>query len=385
LQKDLFIVTADDNTTRARTGTLSLPHGEVATPAFMPVGTNAAVKAMSKDDIYGLGINLILSNAYHLYLRPGLEVIERAGGLHRFMEWKNNILTDSGGYQVFSLAPFHKIEEKGVYFRSHIDGSYHRLTPSDVVRIQLSLGSDVLMPLDICTPPDIPEKEALNAVSKTTEWAKESIEFWNNSDPDRKGFLFAIVQGNFFPNLRKKSADDLVSLDFPGYAIGGLSVGEDSNRFKDTLSFTSSLLPPTKPRYLMGIGTPEYILEACENGIDLFDCVFPTRIARNACAFTSHGTLSLRLERNRLDESPIDPGCDCSVCKNYSRSYLRHLFKAKEINAAVFTTYHNLHFIQQLILSIRGAISAHDFSRFKRAFLSQYNPQALQQSAQNTH
>ncbi len=367
-----FTVTHTDPATRARNGILSLGHGKVRTPCFMPVGTNATIKALTNDDVSALGINLILSNAYHLYLRPGLEVVRNAGKLHRFMSWDANILTDSGGFQVFSLAPFRKIEDGGVYFRSHIDGSYHRLTPTDVVKIQETLGSDVMMPLDICTPPGITEKEARNAVEKTYAWARESMDYVRNNPQVQRGSLFAIVQGNFFPFLREESARGLVELDFDGYAIGGLSVGEEPGMFKEILSHTAGLIPETKPRYLMGVGTPEYILDACENGIDLFDCVFPTRIARNACAFTPYGTLSLRLEKNKFDNSPIDSECGCATCTKFSRSYLRHLFKAKEINAAVYTTHHNLFFIQKLILSIRQSIENEDFGGFKKQFLDKY-------------
>jgi queuine tRNA-ribosyltransferase len=369
----LFSITETDDSTRARNGILFLPHGNVPTPAFMPVGTNATIKALRNEDVRSLGINLILANAYHLYLRPGLDVIENAGGLHKFMSWEHNILTDSGGFQVFSLSPFRKIEEKGVYFRSHIDGSYHRLTPVDVIRIQEVLQSDIMMPLDICTPPGISEKEALAAVTKTHLWAAESLEYIRKNRNETSGLLFAIIQGNFYKSLREKSATDLLSLDFAGYAIGGLSVGEDFDVFSDILSHTVRFIPDYKPRYLMGVGTPEYILEACANGIDLFDCVFPTWIARNASAFTPNGTLSLRLEKNRLDNGPIDPDCGCPTCMHYSRAYLRHLFKAKEINAAVLTTYHNLFFIRKLIESIRVAIRNRDFSRFKREFLARYS------------
>jgi queuine tRNA-ribosyltransferase len=368
----IFTINKKDTTTNARIGTLSLPHGDLLTPAFMPVGTNAAVKAILNADITTLGISLILANAYHLYLRPGMDVIKNAGGLHKFMAWDHNILTDSGGFQVFSLAPFRKIEEKGVYFRSHIDGSYHRLTPVDVVKIQETLGSDILMPLDICTPAGISEKEASVAVKKTFEWAKESIDYVRSGESKIAGYLFAIVQGNLFKSLRDVSSEGLLSLDFPGYAIGGLSVGEPFDVFVDILSHTARNLPEIKPRYLMGVGTPEYILAACENGIDLFDCVFPTRIARNACAFTRYGTLSLRLEKNKFDLGPIDPECSCSVCARYSRSYLRHLFKAREINASVLVTFHNLSFIQNLIISIRSAIFEGRFREFKREFLQKY-------------
>lgn len=368
----LFSITHKDADSGARRGLLHLAHGDVEIPAFMPVGTNGTVKAIQSESLYDIGINLILSNTYHLYLRPGLEVIQNMGGLHNFMAWKRNILTDSGGFQVFSLAPFRKIEEQGVYFRSHIDGAYHRLTPELVIQAQKVLGSDVIMPLDICTGKGIPRDEALKAVTMTTEWAKRSRGKWMSCQDEGIGHLFGIIQGNFYRDLREKSACELVGLDFPGYAIGGLSVGEDFETFCDFLKYTSRLLPYEKPHYLMGIGTPEYIFEAVENSIDFFDCVFPTRIARNAMAFTGSGLLSLRLERNRLDKGPIDPECICHTCRNYSRSYIRHLFKAKEILAAMLTTLHNLFFIQNLMIRIREAISRDSFLNLKREFLSRY-------------
>jgi queuine tRNA-ribosyltransferase len=337
----------------------------------MPVGTNATVKAMKNRDLETMGINLILGNTYHLYLRPGKEVIRQAGGLHAFMGWKHNILTDSGGYQIFSLASFRTIEETGIRFRSHIDGSLHRLTPEDVIEIQGILGSDVMMPLDLCTPPGIAHQEAGDAMRRTAAWLESSKRKWEELKPPR-GRLFGIMQGNFYKDLRAESADRMTRLDLPGYAIGGLSVGEGFSAFSDFLHYASELLPGDKPRYLMGIGTPPYILEAVEAGIDLFDCVFPTRTARNAQVFTPNGTLSLRAEKNRLDFSPIDPSCGCEACRNHSRSYLRHLFKAKEIQAAVLATCHNLFFIQSLVREIGRAINRGCFPAFKKDFLCRY-------------
>ena len=364
-----------DQTTRARNGELSLAHGRVRTPCFMPVGTNATVKAVAVEDLEKLEIRIILSNAYHLYLRPGIDVIQRAGGLHRFMAWKHNILTDSGGFQIFSLAPFRKIQGEGVFFRSHIDGSGHLLTPEKIIEVQRALGSDILMPLDVCTPFGITKEEAREAVRRTSDWAERSYSCWKrwlDQDSSFSGRLFAIVQGNFYKDLRRESARQLCSMDFPGFAIGGLSVGESFEEFREILRATAALLPAEKPRYLMGIGTPEYIFEAVENGIDLFDSVYPTRIARNALAFTLNGNLNLRLEKNKIDQNPIDSECKCTTCRNYSRSYLRHLFKAREIMAAVLTTHHNLVFIQDLILAIRNAISDNRFLGFKGEFLLRY-------------
>ncbi len=357
---------------RARTGAIALNHGTVSTPCFMPVGTNATVKAMRNGDLEDLGVNMILGNTYHLYLRPGREVIGRAGGLHAFMGWRHNLLTDSGGYQVFSLSSFRKVEEEGVSFRSHIDGSSHTLTPEDVIDIQTTFGSDVMMPLDECTSPGIPREDAAQAMRRTTDWLRRSRDRWRERDAPFSGQLFGIMQGNFHQDLRRASAEQISALDLPGYAIGGLSVGEEFPVFRDFLHFSAELLPDAKPKYLMGIGTPEYILEAVEAGIDLFDCVFPTRTARNAQVFTFSGPLSLRNEKYRTDFQPIDEECRCETCRNHTRAYLRHLFKAREIEAAVLATFHNLAFIQGLVRSIREAIRQGEFPRFKQKFLARY-------------
>lgn len=359
-----FRITAGDG--RARTGTLELPHGRVETPAFMPVGTNATVKAVRLDALEELGIRLILSNTYHLYLRPGLDVIAAAGGLHRFMGWSGNILTDSGGFQLFSLAPYRCIEEEGIAFASHVDGSRHRLTPEAVVDAQVLFGSDVMMPLDVCTPHGIGRDEAEAAVGLTARWAARSRERW--LEHERRGELFGIVQGNFFEDLRRRSAEQIMELDLPGCAIGGLSVGEETARFREVLAFTASLLAPGKPRYVMGVGTPEYILHAVEEGIDLFDCVYPTRIARNAMALTRDGNLNLRLEKNRLDQRPIDPDCGCYACRTFSRAYVRHLFKAREILAAMLTTGHNLHFLAVMMEEARASIREGRFAAWRDEF-----------------
>jgi queuine tRNA-ribosyltransferase len=367
-----FSVLSRDPGTRARTGSLALNHGTVSTPCFMPVGTNATVKAMRNRDLEEIGVNLILGNTYHLYLRPGREVIARAGGLHGFMGWRHNILTDSGGYQVFSLSAFRKVEDEGVTFRSHIDGSSHRLTPEDVIDIQTTLGSDVMMPLDECTAPGISREQAEAAVRRTTQWLTRSRGRWQETPGPLAGKLFGIMQGNFHLDLRKESAEQVAALDLPGYAIGGLSVGEEFGLFKELLHYSADLLPDAKPKYLMGIGTPQYILEAVETGIDLFDCVFPTRTARNAQVFTFDGPISLRNEKHRLDFQPIDGQCLCDTCRTHTRAYLRHLFKAREIEAAVLATTHNLSFIQVLVRKIRESITRGEFSAFKRNFLRRY-------------
>ena len=372
----LFTIEHRDTGSAARTGALALGHGTVATPCFMPVGTNASVKAIRSDGLEDLGVNLILGNTYHLYLRPGTEVIGAAPGLHRFMGWQHNILTDSGGYQIFSLASFRTVEEEGVAFRSHIDGSAHRLTPSDVVDIQGVLGSDVMMPLDECTAPGLPRGDAQEAVRRTSAWLGQSASRWRSRREEIHGQLFGIMQGNFYEDLRKRSAQEIVALDLPGYAIGGLSVGEEFSQFREFLHLSAGMLPQEKPRYLMGIGTPAYILEAVEAGIDLFDCVYPTRTARNAQVLTRDGPISLRNERFRRDFSPIDAACGCYTCRHHTRAYLRHLFKAKEIQAAVLATCHNLAFIQGLVREIRESILHHDFPRLKREFLLRYDAES---------
>ncbi len=364
-----FTVSLRDPGCRARTGLLALNHGTVSTPCFMPVGTNATVKAIKNRDLEEIGVNLILGNTYHLYLRPGREVIKGAGGLHAFMGWRHNILTDSGGYQIFSLASFRKVEDEGVTFRSHLDGSSHRLTPEDVLDIQMVLGSDVMMPLDECTPPGITRDEAVSALQRTTAWLKRTGSAWKSQHAEMTGQLFGIMQGNFFKDLRQRSAQEIGALDLPGYAIGGLSVGEEFPVFRDLLHHSAALLPDDKPKYLMGIGTPQYILEAVEAGIDLFDCVFPTRTARNAQVFSSEGPLSLRNEKYKNDFRPIDDQCECETCRNHSRAYLRHLFKAREIQAAVLATCHNLTWLHNFVQSIRTAISRGEFLRFKREVL----------------
>ncbi|MBN1524400.1 MAG: tRNA guanosine(34) transglycosylase Tgt [Spirochaetales bacterium] len=366
-----FRITAEDTGSHARTAELILAHATVPTPAFMPVGTNATVKAIELKTLSKMGIRLILSNAYHLYLRPGMEVIKRAGGLHQFMNWEHGILTDSGGFQVFSLASFRKLEERGVSFRSHIDGSLHKLTPEDVVDIQGILGSDILMPLDVCTAFGVGEVEAKKAVMITTDWARRSRQQWEQNEVN--GMLFGIVQGNFYPDLRRQSAGQLTELQLPGYAIGGLSVGEEPALFEDFCAMTAALLPREKPRYVMGIGTPEYILAAVEQGIDLFDCVFPTRTARNARAFTCTGSINLRNEKYMYDNTPLDAECSCSTCRNHTRSYIRHLYKTGEILASMLVTQHNLWFLEKLVDDIRNAIKHNLFVSFKSNFLNTYS------------
>ncbi len=366
----IFKLIHKDTGCNARTGILDLPHGSVLTPVFMPVGTQGAVKGADMPTMEALGFNLILSNTYHLYLRPGSDLIQKSGGLHGFTQWNHNFLTDSGGYQVFSLAQLRKILPEGVRFQSHIDGSKHLLTPEKVVAVQTAFNSDIQMALDVCTPPGITEKKALEALYTTTAWAKRAHAAWLNScDEGYNGALFGIIQGNFFENLRQRSAEELAAIDFPGYALGGLSVGEEFSIFQHFVQFSTPFMPENKPRYLMGIGTPEYILEAVENGIDMFDCVFPTRIARNGTFFTRQGRLVIKNERYKDDQGPIEAE---SVIKEYSRAYLRHLFKAEEMLGPMLATRHNLGFLKQLLDEIHLAISKNRFTAFKQEFLDNY-------------
>jgi queuine tRNA-ribosyltransferase len=372
--ENIFAIHHTDPSCAARTGTLTLPHGKVDTPVFMPVGTNGTVKAMTREDLKEIGFDIILSNTYHLYLRPGTQVISAARGLHGFMGWDRNILTDSGGFQVFSLAPFRKISGEGIKFRSHIDGSYHFLSPEKVVEIQALLGSDIQMQLDVCTPWGASREEAAEALKTTGAWMERAKKAWEE-ERDKgiyKGEFFPIVQGNFFRDLREESAGRVRAADPAGIAIGGLSVGEPPEVFLEYLGLTAGLLPPEKPRYVMGIGTPEYILGAVESGIDMFDCVFPTRTGRNGHVFTRKGCFALKKAENTLDFSPIDEECGCKVCRAYSRAYLRHLFKTQEILCSILASYHNLYFLRDLVKETRRAINENRFLEFKKNFLARY-------------
>lgn len=372
--ENIFTVIKKEPSSRARKGLLSLPHGAVETPVFMPVGTNAAVKALTNADLEEIGFRLVLANTYHLYLRPGTEVISSAKGLHNWTGWKGNYLTDSGGFQIFSLAPFRKIAEEGALFQSHIDGSRHMISPEKAVEIQAVLGSDIQMQLDVCTPFGIPEAEAKKALEITTLWLERAKKTWLcKRDQGYAGSLFSIVQGNFYPGLRGESAALAVEADLPGIAIGGLSVGESEETFREYLALTAALLPETKPRYVMGIGTPGYILDAIGEGIDMFDCVLPTRTGRTGRVFTHDGPLSLKKAENTFDERPIDQECTCKVCKTWSRSYMRHLFKTGEILCSMLASYHNLFFLFTLVEEAKAAIEEGRFERFRAAFLQRYN------------
>lgn len=347
----------------ARLSQFDTPHGPIAMPAFAPVGTLANVKTLEPRDLQELGASLVLSNTYHLYLRPGHELVERMGGLHRFMGWQGPMLTDSGGYQVFSLAHRRSLDEDGVTFRSHIDGSSHRFTPERVMEIEQALGADIAMVLDECPDPlhrDYNEA----ALVRTHRWAGRCRDF--HTRPDQA--LFGIVQGGIFPDLRVQSAEFLTQLDFPGYAVGGLAVGETKEQMYATLDETCPALPVDKPRYLMGVGAPEDIVEAVYRGIDFFDCVLPTRIARNGALMTHSGRLNIRNERFAEDPQPIEKGCGCYTCRTFSRAYLRHLFKAKEITGLRLATIHNLHFMLRLMDAIRAAIGSGTFAQFRADF-----------------
>lgn len=371
--QNLFTIMDKDIRTRARTGLLSLPHGTLETPVFMPVGTNGTVKAVTKDDLESIGFSIILANTYHLFLRPGPELIKKAGGLHGFTGWNRNFLTDSGGFQVFSLSKLCKITEDGVKFQSHIDGSTHFFSPEKIVDVQTAFSSDIFMQLDVCTPWGADVKEVKKALRLTTEWAIRSKKHWLDTRGDFKGYLFPIIQGNFMKDLRKQSAEEILELGLPGIAIGGLSVGEPFDVFSEYLDYTSGILPESVAKYVMGIGTPEYILEAVQNGIDMFDCVFPTRTARNGLLFTKNGPLSIKQLKFTEDLNPPDSSCSCTVCKNYSRAYLKHLFKCNEILFSILASTHNLFFLHSFMAEIRQSIREHRFSEYKENFLKQYS------------
>ncbi len=363
-----FTVTKKDTTSGARLGLLQTPHGTVETPVFMPVGTQATVKAMTPEEVRNVGGRIILSNTYHLYLRPGQEIIREAGGLHRFMHWDGPILTDSGGFQVFSLGPLRKVTEEGVTFRSHIDGSEHFFSPEKAMEVQMSLGSDIAMAFDECAPYPCSREYALEALGRTTRWARRCLAVHRREDQG----VFGIIQGSTFPDLRERSARELVELEFPGYAIGGLSVGEPKDLMYKILDHTVPLLPEGKPRYLMGVGSPDCLVEGVLRGVDMFDCVLPTRIARNGTVLTRQGRLVVRNAQYAHDFSPLDPGCDCYTCRHYTRAYIRHLIKAGEILGIRLTTIHNLHFVLKLMEEIREAIRRGEIIEYRDKFYKKY-------------
>jgi len=369
-----FELEKTDAESQARAGKLTLAHGVVETPIFMPVGTQGTVKTLSPEELEKLGAQIVLGNTYHLYLRPGEELLQQAGGLHKFMNWNRPILTDSGGYQVFSLAKLRKIKPEGVRFQSHLDGSYHDFSPESVVRTQRILGSDIMMVLDECTPYPCTLQQAVDSNELTLQWAERSLKAFLQSEPlyGHEQTIFGIVQGSTYEEVRRRSANELVEMDFPGYAIGGLSVGEPKQIMYDMTAFCTEILPENKPRYLMGVGKPEDVLEGIERGVDMFDCVMPTRNGRKGTVFTRNGVLVVKNATFKDDFSPIDSECDCYTCRNFSRAYIRHLFKAEEILGMRLASLHNLHFYLELVGLAKKAILEERFSSWKREFLKRY-------------
>ena len=355
--------------TGARLGRLHTPHGVIETPIFMPVGTQATVKAMTPEELKEIGSQIILSNTYHLYMRPGHDLIERAGGLHKFMNWDKPILTDSGGFQVFSLGPLRKIKEEGVEFRSHLEGSKHFLSPEKATEIQNALGSDIIMAFDECAPYPADRQYVKNSLERTTRWLERCKAA--HKYPEKQA-LFGIVQGGMYKELREQSAKEITAIDLPGYAIGGLSVGEPKDMMYEVLDYTVPLLPEDKPRYLMGVGSPDDLLEGVLRGIDMFDCVLPTRIARNGTAMTSQGKVVVRNASYAEDFTSLDPECDCYTCKNYTKAYLRHLIKCNEILGARLLTIHNLHFLLKMMENVREAIKEDRLLDYKKDFFEKY-------------
>jgi queuine tRNA-ribosyltransferase len=352
----------------ARAGELTTAHGIIATPVFLPVGSQATVKTLTPAEVRGLGYDMVLANTYHLYLRPGIDVIREMGGLHRFMAWDGAILTDSGGYQVFSLAPFRRISDEGVTFRSHIDGREHFITPELAVEFQEALGSDVMMVLDECSAYGDSREKMAQAMERTHRWAERCRQSWKKPG----GALYAIVQGGMFPELRRRSAEILAALDFPGYAVGGLSLGEPKEVTLEMVSLTTSLLPEDRPRYLMGVGAPEDIVAGVGRGIDIFDSALPTRVARNGAIFTRRGRINIRKASYARLDAPLDPACDCYTCRTFTAAYVSHLFRAEELLALRLATVHNLRFIANLVDEIRRAILEGTFAAYRDAFLDGY-------------
>jgi queuine tRNA-ribosyltransferase len=366
---------AKTNATGARRGLLTTPQGVIETPVFMPVGTQATVKGLTQEALEELGAGIILANTYHLYLRPGHDLVRKLGGLHRFMSWPRAILTDSGGYQVFSLSELRKMTDEGVRFRSHLDGSEHLLTPEKAAEIQLALGSDIAMVLDECIETPASRDKAEAALKRTTEWAKRARIYFQECarrNGDLRQWQFGIVQGATFADLRRESTRQLLDLDFPGYAVGGLAVGEPHEMTCEMTGEVTALLPKDRPRYLMGVGRPEQLADYVALGIDMMDCVLPTRAARHACLYTSEGRVLIKNARYAQDQRPIDPRCTCSVCRRYSRAYLRHLFAAGELTAAILATHHNVHFYLDIMRQIREAIEFGNLANFSSGMHARY-------------
>jgi queuine tRNA-ribosyltransferase len=359
---------------KARKGMIETDHGQIPTPIFMPVGTQGTVKAMTPQDLTDVGARIILGNAYHLYLRPGQEMVKKAGGLHRFINWERPILTDSGGFQVFSLAELRKIKEEGVSFRSHIDGSHHVFTPENVMELQVDLGADIIMNFDECIPYPSSYEYSTDSTARTSRWAKRCrqrfLELKNGDDESQA--LFGIVQGGTHPELRKRSAEEMVDIGFEGYAIGGLAIGEPKEATWEAIKSANAVLPANKPRYMMGVGFPEDIITGVSMGVDMFDCVMPTRNARNGTLFTSTGKLVMKNAKHSEELGPVDAECDCYLCRNFSRAYLRHLFMSGEILAAHLATVHNLRFYLSMMEKIRDAIAENNFESWEKSFLARY-------------
>ena len=375
-----FELLKKDENSSARRGRITLPHGTIETPVFMPVGTQGTVKAMKPEDVEKTGAEIILGNTYHLLLRPGEDIIREAGGLHKFMNWNKPILTDSGGFQVFSLGKMRKISEEGVRFRSYIDGSKHFMTPESSIQVQNALGSDIMMAFDECAPYPADEKYIKNSYKRTSRWLKrckdelDRIKAGEGRDAitAESQNLFGIMQGGMYKDMRYESAMEIAELDLPGYAIGGLSVGEPKEVMIEVLDDCVSYLPDDRPRYLMGVGTPDYIFEGVERGVDMFDCVIPTRLARHGVAMTERGNINIKNACYERDFSPIDPDCDCYTCKNYSRAYVRHLFKTNEILCSMLLSEHNIRFLVRMMENIRTSIEQDRFKEYKRDFYNKY-------------
>ena len=362
--------TLTDTDGDARAGRLHTPHGDATTPAFMPVATQGSVKALDSADLRNIGATIVLANTYHLYLRPGVDIVDDLGGLHGFMRWDGATLTDSGGFQGFSLEHLRRITEDAIIFKSHIDGSEHTFSPEAAIQHQQRLGADIIMPLDICAPADSDEDTVAVAVDKTNRWLLRCAETHTRAAQR----LFGIVQGGLFPELRRKSAQFITGVGFPGYSIGGLSVGESKRAMYDTVSLTAPMLPTDAPRYLMGVGSPEDLVECVARGIDMFDCVLPTRIARNGSLFVKTGRLNITAARCKRQYAPIEEGCDCYTCRTFSAAYVHHLFRAKELLAYRLATIHNLRFILRLMEEMRAAIIAGEFADYRREFHSRFVP-----------
>lgn len=366
-KKNIFEITGEDGKSSARTGILHTSHGKIQTPAFAPVGSQGTVKSLTHNVLKSLGAQLILVNSYHLYLRPGLKTISKLGGLHSFISWPGPILSDSGGFQIYSLSPLVKVKKEGVEFSSHLDGTKIFIKPEDIIDIQIKLGTDIMMPLDHFHPFPSSRLKMKEAVSLTTQWAKRSKEYFLRQNSSQ--LLWGIAQGSVFWELRKQSIEELLEIDFDGYALGGLGIGEPKSQFMDIVEKSGSLLPKAKPRYLMGIGYIEDILEAVEKGIDFFDCVLPTRNARTGTLFTSQGKIVIKNKKYECDPLPVDENCSCYTCRNFSRAYLRHLYERNEISSAILNTIHNLYFYLDNFRKIRQTIQSNSFQKFKNSII----------------